>query len=171
VHTILTVELARRALGQDRHGAADLVNEALHHAQAAKEELRELAHGILPAALTHAGLVGGIGALAARMPIPVEVDVSIDRLPQQVEATAYFIVAEALTNVAKHAKAREARVTAHLDGRALHMDIRDDGIGGVRPEGTGLVRLRDRLAVLEGSLHVESPLHGGTLITASIPVR
>jgi signal transduction histidine kinase len=171
VHTVLTVELARRALRQDRHGAADLVNESLHHAQAATEELRELAHGILPAALTHAGLAGGIGALAARMPIPVEVDVSIDRLPQQVEATAYFIVAEALTNVAKHAKAREARVTAHLDGRALHMDIRDDGIGGVRPEGTGLVRLRDRLAVLEGSLHVESPPHGGTLIAASIPVR
>jgi signal transduction histidine kinase len=78
-------------------------------------------------------------------------------------------VAEALMNVAKHANAREARVTARLDGRALHVDVRDDGIGGVRSEGTGLVRLRDRLAVLDGSLHVESPPHGGTLITASIP--
>jgi signal transduction histidine kinase len=170
VHTILTVGLARRALEHDRHGAADLVKEALHHAQAATEELRELAHGILPSALTHAGLAGGIGELAARMPIPVEVDVSIDRLPQETEATAYFIVAEALMNVAKHANAREARVTARLDGRALHVDVRDDGIGGVRSEGTGLVRLRDRLAVLDGSLHVESPPHGGTLITASIPV-
>jgi signal transduction histidine kinase len=171
VHAILTVELARRALEQDRRAAADLVDEALHTAQSATEELRELAHGILPSALTHTGLAGGIGALAARMSIPVEVDLPIDRLPQQVEATAYFIVAEALTNVAKHANAQEARVTAHLDARTLHVHVRDDGIGGVRPEGRGLVRLRDRLAVLDGSLHVESPPHGGTLIKASIPVR
>jgi signal transduction histidine kinase len=97
--------------------------------------------------------------------------VSVDRLPEEVEATAYFIVAEPLTNVAKHSNARRASVTARLDSRALNVEVKDDGVGGAQPEGTGLVGLRDRLAVFNGSLRVASPADGGTVIAASIPLR
>jgi signal transduction histidine kinase len=95
----------------------------------------------------------------------------VDRLPHAVEATAYFIVAEALTNVAKHSRAQRATVTANLKRRILAVQVGDDGIGGARVDGTGLVGLRDRLAVLDGTLQVQSPADGGTLIAASIPVR
>ena len=92
------------------------------------------------------------------------------RLPAAVEATAYFVVAEALTNVAKHARAGHAAVTARVEDGTLVVQVRDDGVGGARPDGSGLVGLRDRLAVLDGRLRVESPPDGGTLIAAAIPV-
>jgi signal transduction histidine kinase len=167
----MTLKLARKGLESGGEEAPQLVNEALQHAETATDELRELAHGIIPSILAHGGLRAGVRALASRMSIPLEIDVSADRVPQEVEATAYFIVAEALTNVAKHSDAQGAKVTAHLDSRALNVEVRDDGVGGAQPEGTGLVGLRDRLAVLNGSLQVESPPDGGTLIAASIPVR
>jgi signal transduction histidine kinase len=170
VHTVMTLKLASRALESGGEEAPQLVDEALRHAETATDELRELAHGILPSILAHGGLRAGVRALASRMSIPLEVDVSVDRLPQEVEATAYFVVAEALTNVAKHSDAQAAKVAAYLDGQALRVAVRDDGVGGAQPEGTGLVGLRDRLAVLDGSLHVDSPPEGGTLIAASIPV-
>src|SRR4029079_9193587 len=110
IHTVITLKLARRALERAEE-AVPLVTEALQQAENATEELRELAHGILPAVLTRGGLPAGVEALASRMPIPVDLDVSVDRLPTAVEATAYFVVAEALTNVAKHARARAAAVT------------------------------------------------------------
>jgi signal transduction histidine kinase len=171
VHTIVTLKLARRALDQNREDAAVLVNEGLKHAETATNELRELAHGILPSTLTHGGLRSGVRALASRMAIPVEIDVSVDRLPPAVEATAYFIVAEGLTNVAKHSHADRATVRAEIEGRMLQVEVRDNGVGGAQADGTGLLGLKDRLAVLDGSLRVESPVGGGTVITASIPVH
>jgi PAS domain S-box-containing protein len=170
VHTVVMLKLARRALARDGEDPVALVNEALHQAETATDELRELAHGILPSILSHGGLRPAVTALASRMSIPVETDISVERLPPAVEATAYFIVAEALTNVAKHAHAHTATVRAHLESRTLHLEVRDDGVGGAQPNGSGLVGLSDRLAVLNGSLRVDSPADGGTLITASIPV-
>ena len=170
VHTLLTLKLARQALTNDEEAAA-LVDEGLQEADAAMAELRELAHGILPSVLTKGGLPAALPALASRMPVPVDVDVAVGRLPADVEATAYFVVAEALTNVAKHARAGRAGVTAEVENGALRIQVRDDGVGGVQADGSGLVGLADRLAVLDGRLRVESPDGGGTLIAAAIPFR
>jgi signal transduction histidine kinase len=169
VHTILTLKLARQGIDPEQEGAA-LVDEAREHAETAIDELRALAHGILPSALTRGGLRVGVTALAARISIPVEIDISVNRLPRAIEATAYFIVSEALTNVAKHSRAQRATVSARLEDRALEVEVRDNGIGGARLDGSGLVGLSDRLAALDGSLRVESPARGGTRIAASIPV-
>jgi signal transduction histidine kinase len=170
VHTVITLKLAHRAMQNDEEDARALVTEALDHAERATDELRELAHGILPAVLTQGGLRPGVDALALRMPVPVENAVSAGRLPAAVEATAYFVVAEALTNVAKHARAAHAAVTARIADGALVVQVRDDGVGGARPDGSGLLGLRDRLAVLDGRLRVESPAEGGTLVAAEIPL-
>jgi signal transduction histidine kinase len=171
VHTVVTLKLARRALDSEEASAAALVTEALDHAQRATIELRELAHGIIPVVLSNGGLRAGVDALASRMPVPVERSVTVDRLPSAVEATAYFVVAEALTNVARHAGATRAEVKAHIDEDKLRIDVRDDGIGGARSDGSGLLRLGDRVAALDGRLWVESPPDGGTRITATIPLR
>jgi PAS domain S-box-containing protein len=170
VHAIITLKLARRALEDGAADAASLVSEALEHTQNANVELRELAHGILPAALTAGGLRAGIGALAARMPVPVELDICAERLAATVEATAYFVVAEALTNVAKHAHAESAAVTVRVLDGTLTVDVRDDGVGGVRPQGHGLQGLVDRLAALDGRLRIECPTAGGTVVAAVIPI-
>jgi signal transduction histidine kinase len=111
-----------------------------------------------------------VDALASRMPVPVENRVSVGRLPAAVEATAYFVVAEALTNVAKHAHAAHAEVTARIEDGTLAVHVCDDGVGGARPEGSGLIGLADRLAVLAGRLRIESPTRGGTVIEADIPI-
>jgi PAS domain S-box-containing protein len=171
VHTVITLKLVQRALERDAADAPLLVSEALEQAERATHELRELAHGILPAALTRGGLRAGVGALASRMPVPVEVEISAGRLPATVEATAYFVVAEALTNVAKHARAANAAVAARVEDGTLRVEVRDDGVGGARPEGSGLQGLRDRLAALDGRLQVECPADGGTLVAAAIPMQ
>jgi signal transduction histidine kinase len=171
VNTVVTLKLACRALQNDQAFGPALVSEALDHAQHATDELRELSHGILPAVLTQGGLRAGVDALASRAPVPVDIDVSVGRLPAPIEATAYFVVAEALTNVAKHARARSAAVSAHIDDDTLRVTVRDDGVGGARPDGSGLPGLSDRLAVLDGRLRVESPAEGGTLLAADIPLR
>jgi PAS domain S-box-containing protein len=170
VHTVIVLKLARRALERGEDDAPALLTEALDHAQRATAELRELAHGILPDVLTRGGLAAGVDALASRMPLPVELDVSVSRLPTAVEATAYFVVAEALTNVAKHARAGYAEVTARIEEGTLAVQVRDDGVGGARSDGSGLVGLADRLAALDGELRVESPADGGTLVAAAIPL-
>jgi signal transduction histidine kinase len=102
--------------------------------------------------------------------VPVEKAVAVGRLPAAVEATAYFIVAEALTNVAKHARADRAVVTARVEDGTLWVEVRDDGVGGARADGSGLVGLADRVAALDGRLRVESPAAGGTLVAAAIPL-
>jgi signal transduction histidine kinase len=111
-----------------------------------------------------------VDALAARMPMPVENGVSAGRLPATVEATAYFVVAEALTNVAKHSHAERATVTGQIENGTFRVQVRDDGIGGARPDGSGLLGLADRLAVLDGQFRVESPADGGTLVAADLPL-
>jgi signal transduction histidine kinase len=146
------------------------VSEALDTAQQATHELRELAHGILPAVLTQGGLRAGVDALASRMPVPIEIDVTVGRLPAAIEATAYFVVAEALTNVAKHADARHAEVSARIEHGTLVVHVRDDGVGGARPHGGGLIGLVDRLAAVDGELRVDSPADSGTLVAAAIPL-
>jgi signal transduction histidine kinase len=170
VHSIVTLKLACQALRPDDAPASRLVDEALEHAELANAELRELAHGLLPAILTKGGLRAAVESLASRMPVPVKHGVSVGRLPAAVEATAYFVVCEALTNVAKHARAEHAEVTAQIEQDTLTVQVRDDGLGGARPEGSGLVGLADRLAALDGLLRVETPSGGGTLITAAIPL-
>jgi GAF domain-containing protein len=170
VHTVVTLKLAHRALQNEEADLPGLLTEALDHAQQATGELRELAHGILPPVLTQGGLRAGVYALASRMPVPVEIDVSVDRMPAAVEATAYFVVAEALTNVAKHARAQRASVAARIEDGTFQVQVRDDGAGGALPDGSGLLGLADRLAVLDGQLRVESPLDGGTLVAAAIPL-
>ena len=170
VHSIVTLKLAEREL-RDRNGpAAELVTEALAHAERATAEVRELAHGIMPSVLTHGGLRAGVEALASRMMVQVAVDVSPQRLPQPIEATAYFVVAEALTNVAKHAGAQQATVTARVDNGALRVEVCDDGAGGAEPEGGGLLGLSDRVATLNGTFTVDSLSGGGTVVRATIPL-
>jgi PAS domain S-box-containing protein len=170
VHTIITLKGAQRAMQDGPEDGRALLDEALQHAEQATLEVRELAHGILPAVLTHRGLEAGVDALAARMPVPVEIDVTVGRLPAAVEATAYFVVAEALTNVAKHAHARHAEVSARIEDGTVRVQVRDDGIGGGRLDGNGLLGLADRLGALDGRLRVESPAGGGTLVAADIPL-
>src|SRR3954468_17551455 len=160
VTMVITLKLARRALERGDGDAAELVVQAIGQAESATDELRELAHGILPSVLALGGLRAGVEALARRMPLPVEVGVSVGRMPSPVEASAYFVVAEALTNVAKHARAGRAAVTAHIEDGSLQVRVRDDGVGGARAGGSGLLGLADRLAVLDGRLDVESPADG-----------
>lgn len=167
----LTLKMASRALEHESREASPLVAEALQHAEEATDELREMAHGILPSVLTRGGLRAGVDALASRMPVPVEIGVSVERLAPEVEATAYYIVAEALTNVAKHSHADRASVSARVENGDLRIQVRDDGIGGAKAAGTGLVGLADRVAALDGTLRLETPAGGGTLVAADIPVR
>jgi signal transduction histidine kinase len=141
------------------------------HAEGAKGELRELAHGILPAELSRGGLRAGIDALVARVRLRVDVEVKAGRLPAALEATAYFIVAEALTNAVRHARASSALIAASVDGGVLRLEVRDDGVGGARTDsGSGLLGLRDRAAALDGDLHVESAPGKGTAVLATLPV-
>ena len=170
VHTIVTLKLAERAAESNGEVPAALVTEARSEAELATVELRELAHGMLPSVLTRGGLRAGLDALTARMALPVEVSVSTDRLPAAIEATAYFVIAEALTNVAKHSGAAHAEVGVFVEDGSLRLRVLDDGVGGAQPEGSGLVGLADRLAVLHGQLYVESPRGGGTLVEAAIPL-
>jgi signal transduction histidine kinase len=150
---------------------AQSLGEASEHADSAIVELRDLARGIHPPVLTEAGLRAAIISLAGRAPIPVTVEATLpERLPPAVEATAYFVVAEALTNVAKHAHARGVRVRAEIVGDQLHVEVDDDGVGGAdMTRGTGLRGLADRTAALGGSVSVESTHGGGTRLLAEIP--
>jgi PAS domain S-box-containing protein len=170
VHTILTLRLADSALENEQDDLPALLAEARAQAEQAMAELRELAHGILPSVLTRGGLHAGVDALASRMAVPVENAVSVGRLPATVEATAYFLVAESLTNVAKHSHAEHAAVAARVEDDTLRVEVRDDGVGGAKLDGSGLVGLADRLSVLDGRLRVESPAEGGTLVAAELPL-
>jgi signal transduction histidine kinase len=168
---VMTLKMARRELGDATGPAVELLDEALAHAEDARGNLRELAHGILPSALSHGGLRAGIDALVSRVRLPVSVDVTAERLPAALEATAYFIVAEALTNAARHARASRAQIAAVVAGGVLRLEVRDDGVGGARTdEGSGLIGLRDRAAALNGEVRVESPPGEGTVVAATLPI-
>ena len=137
----------------------------------ASAELRELARGIHPAVLTERGLAPAIDALVSRVPVPVEViDVPADRLPPATEATAYFTVAEALTNVAKYANASHATVRMAREDGVLEVEVRDDGVGGAQATaGSGLSGLADRVGAADGTLTVISPPGDGTVVRAELP--
>jgi signal transduction histidine kinase len=169
VSTIVTLKLAQQAL----HGGDDvasLVGEALEHASQGNAELRELAHGMHPTVLTRGGLRAGVRSLVERLDLPIDADVPLERFPAEIEASAYFIVAEALTNVVKHARARHAEVRVSVDDRMVRVEIRDDGIGGADPNGHGLVGIGDRVTALGGQLDIDSPPGGGTVLAAALPL-
>jgi signal transduction histidine kinase len=169
VHVVVTLNMARNAVeGNER--ARALLAAASAQAERTTAELRELAHGILPSVLTHGGLSAGVDALASRMPVPVAIELPVERLPAPVAATAYFVVAEALANAAEHAQAERAVVTARIDGDTLHVEVQDDGVGGARADGPGLLGLADRLAAVGGQLDIASPAHGGTRVVAAVPI-
>jgi signal transduction histidine kinase len=171
VSAVITLKLARRELGDTTGRVAELLDEALVHAEGANAELRELAHGILPGALSQEGLRAAIDALVARVRLPVSVDVTVERLPAALEANAYFIVAEALTNAVRHAHAGSVQIAALADAGVLRLEVRDDGVGGARTNGSsGLLGLRDRAAALNGELRVKSPPGEGTVVTARLPI-
>jgi signal transduction histidine kinase len=172
VHAAITLQLANAEAQDDASPEVGrLVGEALEDTRAAIEELRELAHGIHPALLTSRGLAAAVEALADRAPLPVRVDIPEGRYPAIAESAAYFIAAEALTNVAKYADASAALVTAHASADALVIEVQDDGVGGAdRSKGSGLSGLEDRVAALDGTLTVESPAGEGTRVRAEIPL-
>jgi signal transduction histidine kinase len=149
----------------------ELVDEALEHAERATAELRELAHGILPAVLSRGGLQAGVETLVGRLKLPVSLHVTAERFPETVEATAYFIVAEALTNVVKHADADSADIRAFVDCGVLHVEVSDDGVGGAHMNGgSGLLGLSDRAAALNGDLRVQSARGAGTVVRVRLPL-
>jgi PAS domain S-box-containing protein len=170
IETVLTLKLAQQALRETPSEAETHVTDALSSAERATAELRELAHGILPSVLTRGGLQAGVRAFVARLDLPVDVDVPTERLPREIEASAYFIVAEALTNVVKHARAGHAEVTGSVEDGTLHVTVRDDGIGGADPDGHGLVGIADRVTALGGRLEIGRPPGGGTVLTADLPL-
>ena len=171
----LAVDLgrARRRLeeGGSQEEAAELVTSAHEEAKLALVEIRDLARGIHPAVLTDRGLDAALSSLAAHSPVPVTLSSELggERPSEQAESAAYFVVAEALTNVARHSGAAHAAVSVVRDDGVLVVEVRDDGIGGAEPSGSGLAGLRDRVGALGGSLVVESPPGGPTLVTAVIP--
>ena len=148
------------------------LDQVAHGLTGALEELREIARGIHPAALADGGLRPALKALARRSPVPVDLDIrSQQRLPEQVEVSAYYFVAEALTNAAKHARASSVTVTAEADAAVLRLAVRDDGAGGADfTRGTGLVGLKDRVEAIGGRLFLDSPPEGGTRLCAELPL-
>jgi len=152
---------ATAAFGQARDGLREVL-----------AELRDLAHGIHPAVLSQGGLAAALEEVAERLPLPVCVTAPPSRLGATVEATAYFVACEALTNVVKHAKADSATVTIRINESRLDMEIADDGIGGIAPGGAGgrgLANICDRVGALDGEVSVESPPGQGTRLVVTIP--
>ena len=168
----LTLRMAETRAEKGDPEAADLIRNAGEEAGLALKELRDLARGIHPAILTNRGLAAALDDLAARATVPVEVTAApAERLADQVEAAAYFVVSECLANVDKHAQASEASVSVRTDGDRLEVEVADDGAGGADTEnGSGIQGLRDRVGALGGRLEVESPEAGGTRVRASIPL-
>ena len=168
----LTMRLAQGKLRKDPDGAEKLLAGAQEELARALEELRELARGIHPAVLSDRGLRAALEALAGRSPVPVELEgTPPDRLPPNVEAAAYFVVAEALTNVVKYSGASQARVSVSRGNGHAVVEVADDGVGGADPgRGSGLRGLADRISALDGTLVLSSPEGAGTLLRAEIPV-
>ena len=171
VSLALQLRLTQSALERRPDDVLGLLVEAQAELARALDELRELARGIHPAILTDRGLRPALEAIVARAPLPVElVELPEERLPEQVEAAVYYVVAETITNIAKHAQAESATVSIALVGARARVVITDDGVGGADPTGgSGLRGLADRIEALDGGLRIESPPDGGTRIEAQIP--
>src|SRR2546428_4791539 len=167
----LALGRARAAAQGSNSRAGDVLATAEGELRAALGELRELAQGIHPTILVTGGLVPALRSLADRSPVVVEMDVSLERRPPEAaEAAAYYIVSEALTNVAKHAPASSARESVTGTASGLLIQVRDDGVGGAEPaRGGGLQGLEDRTAAIGGRISIKSPLGAGTRLVAEIP--
>jgi signal transduction histidine kinase len=167
----LALQLVRTKLGEEANGAAELLDEADDELRAALDELRELARGIHPAVLSEQGLTAALKTLAERSPVPVTIaEVPEHRLPAPTEAAAYFLVSEALANVAKYAHASRVRVSVTQCNGHLDIDVDDDGVGGADPSrGSGLRGLADRVHALDGRLELDSEPGQGTHVHAEIP--
>ena len=163
--------MARERLATDPHGAAQLLAGAHEDAKIALTELRDLARGIHPAILTDRGLDAAVSALAARCPVACTVAIDVpERLPAAVESAAYFTVAEALANVAKHSGARRCEIAGGVAAQRLIIEVSDDGRGGAdAARGTGIAGLRGRIEALDGRLTVRAPHGGGTTLRAELP--
>ena len=148
-----------------------MLSEAVSGLTEVFKELQEISRGIHPAILSTGGLPAALKTLARRSTVLVDLDVAIEqRLPESVEVAAYYVVAEALTNAAKHAHASEVNVRAHATDESLNLVISDDGIGGADSgKGSGLIGLKDRIEVLGGRMRVASPPGGGTALHITIP--
>jgi signal transduction histidine kinase len=164
--------LAETKLATDLGRAAELLTGAREELRVALEELREIARGLHPAILGR-GLPVALEGAAERSPVPVELRIDADIRPSPpVEATAYYVVSEALTNVARYAHAKAAVVQVTTDGDQLVVDVRDNGIGGADiSKGSGLQGLRDRVEAIDGRLEVRSSIGTGTCVTARLPMR
>ena len=151
--------------------ANQIIAEAHEEAKAALLELRQLVRGLHPAVLEDRGLDAALSGVAARLPIPVRLSVDVLRRPSPtVEAVAYFVVSEGLTNIAKHAQASQAEVFVQRAGDRLHIIVSDDGVGGADPaRGTGLAGLAKRAASVDGTFEIASPPGGPTLLTVDLP--
>jgi signal transduction histidine kinase len=171
VQTVLTLKMGMAAVSNGQPDLSYYIREALEYAEKANSELRDLVHGILPASLSRGGLQAGLESFIVDVDIPVNLSFSAPRLLGEVEVTAYFIVAEALTNVVKHANATRAVVDIGFASDQLTIEIADDGVGGADPGGgTGLTGLRDRIEAARGTLTIVSPLGGGTSLRAVLPI-
>jgi len=170
VSLALDLRLARSALREEPDRAERLLEGADDELSRALEELRELARGLHPAVLSDRGLEAAVKTLATRAPLPVEVEAGIGEVPEPVELAAFFVVSEALTNVAKYADADRATVRMGRDDGSVVVEVSDDGVGGADPKhGSGLRGLGDRLSALGGKLEVDSRSGAGTTVRASIP--
>ena len=166
------INQAREQLGPDAGDSATALDQLAGQLQSANEELSELARGIHPAVLTDLGLGAAIQALADRAPVPVGVDVRLEQhLSRNVEATLYFVAAEALTNVAKYAHATSVVLTLSIEETSAVLEVVDDGIGGVdETRGSGVRGLRDRVAAVDGNIEISSPPGAGTRLRCLIPL-
>lgn len=171
VSLALKLQMARARVESDPRGAVEILDGASAELEQTLAELRELARGIHPAVLSDRGLDAALLALAHRTPLPVEVGKMPEgRLPEPVEAAAYYVVAESLTNVVRYAEASRAKVDISRDNGCVRIRISDDGIGGADPnQGSGLKGLADRIAALDGSLALDSPVGQGTTVEVEIP--
>jgi signal transduction histidine kinase len=173
---MLTIDLglAAEKIESDPAAAKGLVLEAQGEARQALADIRDLVRGIAPSILLDRGLVPALGAIAARSPVPTVVSSTLpdgQRLPDSAERAAYFVVAEALANVAKHAAATRCEIRCAIEGGRLVVEVRDDGAGGARiVPGGGLAGLQGRVEALDGTLGVDSPADGPTVVRAEIPV-
>ena len=167
----MELDRARAKLSDDPDNASELLGRAHEESKRAMAELRDLVRGIHPSVLTDRGLDAAVSGLAERCPVPVDVDVRLERRPPgAIETAAYYVIAEALTNVAKHADPRRAAVEVAQIGGRLVIEVRDDGHGGAaRTPGSGLEGLAQRVEALDGSLTVSSPVGGPTVIRAQLP--
>jgi signal transduction histidine kinase len=162
--------MAEERFDRDPEGARELVEKARAEAKNALAELRDLARGMRPAMLAERGLDEAVRALAARASLATSVSVDAGGgVPPAVEAAAYFVVAEALTNASKHSGAARLSVRISREGDRLAVEVSDDGRGGASPAGSGLTGLRKRVEALDGTLRIASPPGGPTLLRAEIP--